>query len=153
MLEVLGVLLIFSTVSMMIFPNMISALSSYRLEASAKRLAKDISTAKMHAIMFKESVWIDFYLTSEGVFYEIKSGTLLESGDEIVSPVLKGLKSFPKEIKITNLPHGNRLSFNRKGYPSQGVTINLTNSRGKRLYVIVAARSGRVRVSNYGSIT
>lgn len=51
----------------------------------------------------------------------------------------------PSSVVIKNSPRS--IGFSLSGAPSQGQTIMLQNRRGKIKYVILAAVSGRVRVS------
>lgn len=57
--------------------------------------------------------------------------------------------SMPASVTIKNSPRP--IGFSSSGSPSQGQTIMLQSRRGKIRYVILAAVSGRVRVSETSS--
>lgn len=55
----------------------------------------------------------------------------------------------PMSVSVKNSPRS--ISFSSSGTPSQGQTIMLQNRQGKIKYVILAAVSGRIRVSEYST--
>lgn len=54
--------------------------------------------------------------------------------------------SLPSRVRIGNAP--SPISFSGSGSPSRGQSIMLQNRRGSMVYTILAAVSGRVRISN-----
>ena len=133
LLEVLLVLVIVSVLGSISFSLSAEALDNYRLEKAAKILLSDLR--ELHEKAVTENVWqqVKFYpsvnkysIWRSGVWVEdvqLAKGIILESG----------------AINI---------SFYPTGIPSEGATIVLGNSRGKEFRVILAAVTGRVRLSS-----
>jgi prepilin-type N-terminal cleavage/methylation domain-containing protein len=131
LMEVLCVLLIVSIIGTVSFAVGAETLDNYRLDKAAKLLVSDLREAREEAIT--ENVWQEIRFFPYANMYRIvRAGVRvndvqLETGIELYAPQ-----------KVTFYPSGS---------PAEGVTLTLTNKRGKQLQIVVAAVTGRVRLA------
>lgn len=133
-IELLAVVAITGILTGVIIPNMKETVENYRLNIAALRLCQDILLIQQNTV-------------SEKSLYKI----LFDLKDRNFYLIAKGYKSekinLPSGVYIENVNFKyNTLSFYPTGAPTQGGTIVL-KTRNKKLYVIVAVATGRVRIS------
>lgn len=147
LIELLGVILIISLLMATIYPAVRYTKADYKVEAVAIKMARDLSRAKVYAMMSNSYVRVTFDESFTGrQFYYIWSYNLNFELEESYN--------MPTEVGFsTNFPSaaigGEEVRFNQYGRPNRGGTVTVKNEKGEKLYVIVAAVTGRVRVSEY----
>lgn len=115
------------------------ALSNYRLEGAARKMAVDLRLVKNEAITSGKACQVKFFVYEQ--FYRLY---LADKNQTVKLPegiTFQGNTSFPKD------PHNPYILFNALGHPSMGGTVILESAKGDRRYIIVTPVTGRIRVS------
>lgn len=140
-IEVTVVLLIIGIVFITASPLTGKAISNFYLKHTALKMAADIRELQQRALSESSSHYLmDFY-----------SDHYIMKKSVHPVPIKVATVHLPKTIEIehTNFPD-NKFRFSAKGTPSQtGGTVTIRDqSSGRRMFVIIASVTGRVRVSN-----
>ena len=111
------------------------------LKEGAMILSSDLIWARISAI--KESVYyiVEFF---PGTGNKVWEYTIKRETERVkrVNKLISGVY-----IKDTNFP-AHSVSFYPNGSPSRGGTIVLENSKGQKIYIMIEAAVGRVRISD-----
>lgn len=119
-----------------------NALAGFELSASALELATDLRWMQQISVNSPVSAGGPFYSM---VFNQATGSYHVKAGTQICKRAY-----LPASVRFATLPAS--LYFSENGNPSAAQTIVLQNSKlGKNLYVVIAAVSGRVRVSESAS--
>lgn len=140
LLELLVVTAMISMICGMGFLRLGDSLAEYELSATALELAADLRWLQQVSVNSPESAGGPFYL----LVFDNGSG-----GGYRVSAAAKSVKReiFPASVRLANSPAS--VSFNPSGNPSNAQVVALRSLRlRKNIYVIIAAVSGRVRISS-----
>lgn len=107
------------------------------LTYSALVLSQDIRSLQLSSILNRDYSYL--YID----FYSLKRYILRYPGSRSVERIL------PEKVKITSSSFGDTgyLSFSPTGSPLEGGYISLSDGK-RRLYVVIAVFTGRVRISN-----
>ena len=140
MLELLLVMAMISMICGVGFLRLGDSLAEYELSAAALELAADLRWVQQVSVSSPSSAGGPFYLLT------FRHADL--SGYSIsASTVSVKQATFPASVRLANLPL--KVSFNSNGNPDNPQTIALKSLRlAKKRYVIIAAVTGRVRISN-----
>ena len=111
------------------------------LKEGAMILSSDLIWARISAI--KESVYymVEFF---PGTGNKVWEYTIKRETERVkrVNKLISGVY-----IKDTNFP-AHSVAFYPNGSPSRGGTIVLENSKGQKIYIMIEAAVGRVRISD-----
>lgn len=143
LLEVSLAVLVVGILISVAVPDLRRCLGRYRLQTTADQLAEDIRETSQLALNEESSFYfIRFYPSPSNAYYVKKSAN---SGPLVVKAV-----SLPSGVVLENTSFtGHELRFSAKGTPTVGGTVTLRDGvSGSFKYVIVAAVTGRVRVSD-----
>ena len=138
MLELLLVASMISMVCGLGIMRLGNALAGFELSAAAQELAADLRWMQQISVNSPVSAGGPFYSM---VFNPATSSYYVKAGVQICK------RSYlPASVRFAGLPTS--LYFTESGNPSAAQTIMLNSpQQGKKLYVIIAAVTGRVRVS------
>ncbi len=131
-LALLGLLL---AIALPCFP----ALSGYRLEGAARKMAVDLRLIKNEAVSSGKACQIKFFVYDQS--YQLR---LADENQMVQLP--EGI-SFQGQTTFSRDPLNPYVQFNALGHPSQGGTVILKSAGGDKRYIIVTPVTGRVRVS------
>jgi Tfp pilus assembly protein FimT len=123
-------------------PRYAGAMFRYRAEASARRIAADLTMARAHAMQTSSSVAVTFDTTNNK--YTLAG---IQSLDRLSSNCTVNLAIDPYQATLTTVPFAsNKVTFSTYGSADQGGTITVT-SGGFAWTVTLEATSGKVTVS------
>jgi Tfp pilus assembly protein FimT len=128
---------IFVLVTAIAMPALSKPLDTVKLRTDARQLASLLRLARQQSITSGQPKTVVFYPGNAKYKINGQSSHLLNPGINFV-----GATTFTN--KLGGLPV---CSFSPSGVPSSGGTITLSN-RDSRIYVIVNAVAGRVRISD-----
>ena len=140
LLELLVVTSLISMVCGLGMMRLGASLAGYELSAAALELAADLR--------WMQQVSVNSPVSAGGPFYLLIFNNGNGSGYQITAST-KNVKRvvFPASVRLANSP--SKLSFAANGSPSAAQTVALSSlSLKKNRYVIIAAVTGRVRVSD-----
>ncbi|AQS58477.1 prepilin-type N-terminal cleavage/methylation domain-containing protein [Desulforamulus ferrireducens] len=148
LLEMVVVIMILGIVTAVALPNYGRPLSDYRLYTAARQMQVEIRSLQQRSLSLND--------TELANSMQFGTGITTYSITEVVRASPSSFQYKTKQIKlpdgisiISTSFNSNRLNISKNGTVNNGGTITLGNAvTGKRLYVIVATGSGRVRVSN-----
>ena len=142
LLELLLVMAMISMICGVGFLRLGDSLAEYELSAAALELAADLRWVQQVSVNSPSSAGGPFYLLT------FRHADL--SGYSIsASTVSVKQATFPASVRLANFPL--KISFNSNGNPDNPQTIALKSLRlAKKRYVIIAAVTGRVRISSTG---
>ncbi len=140
LVELLCVVALLGLIVMVSTPAFKSLSQRRNLEIAARTMATEMRKAQQRAITAGCGQIIEFYSVTN---YRIIDGKTEEKYDlELPEGIMRMSINFPlNDHKV------HYLRFNYNGSPSRGGTVNLGNSSGDNLYVIVTPATGRVRIS------
>jgi len=115
------------------------SLEKQRLEASALELSGDLRWLQQAGINSPSSAGGPRYSI---VFNNGDTRTYYVTADRMILRTV----SLPTSVSIVNQPSS--IYFSQHGSPNKGQTVAMQSTGGKIRYVIVAAVSGRVRLSD-----
>lgn len=133
LIELLLVISLLSLFSTIIAPNFKQSLKNYKLEVAAQELAQNLRLAQQKAI-------------SEGVSCKVMFDLHWKNNYQVTVSQKGKIFYLPSGVffEWTNLLNKSVI-FYPTGAPNQAGTIAM-NNENKRLYVIIAVATGRVRV-------
>lgn len=136
MIEVVVTIAIIAMVSAIAMPALAKPLDTVKLRTDAREMASVLRLARQQAMTSGQPQTVIFY--PENAKYKMSGQSA-----HILNPGINFLGTTTFMTKVGGLP---ACSFSPSGAPSSGGTITLSN-RDNRLYVIVNAVAGRVRIS------
>lgn len=139
LLEIILVLALISVFAAAVLPAMINFTDRRLLEADAREMVGEFFLATHTAMTKGRTYRIEFYPQANAYQVFCPGGRRLIRLSE---GIRYASNNFPVEGGGYRV-----LSFNRNGNPNRGGTVSLINRHGDRLYIIVAATTGRVRIS------
>ncbi|HHU76749.1 MAG TPA: prepilin-type N-terminal cleavage/methylation domain-containing protein [Firmicutes bacterium] len=116
------------------------ALSNYRLEGAARKMAADLRLIKNEAISSGKACQIKFFVYDQSYYLYLADRNQIVRLPEGISFI--GDTNFNKDS--LNRPY---VLFNVLGRPNMGGTVILGSRDGGRRYIILTPVTGRVRVS------
>ena len=142
LLELLLVVAMISMICGVGFLRLGDSLAEYELSAAALELAADLRWVQQVSVNSPSGAGGPFYLLA--FRHADLSGYSINASTMSVKQA-----TFPASVRLANLPL--KVSFNSNGNPDHPQTIALKSLRlTKRRYVIIAAVTGRVRISSTG---
>ena len=143
LMELLIVTAMIAMICGMGFLRLGDSLAEYELSAAALELASDLRYLQQVSVNSPDSAGGPFYLLTFD--HGSRAGYNISAAAKNVKRAL-----FPDSVRLANLPLS--VSFNPNGTPSNAQAIALRSLRmNKKRYVIIAAVTGRVRISNTGT--
>jgi len=136
-MEVVVTMAIIALVSAMAMPALSKPLDNVKLRTDARQLASLLRLARQESMTSGQPKTVLFYPGNAKYKINGQSSHLLNPGINFV-----GTTTFTTQVG--GLP---ACSFSPSGAPSSGGTITLSNSEN-RIYVIVNAVAGRVRIAD-----
>ena len=137
LVELVTVLAITAVLGAMVVPRYGNAISRYRVDAAARRVAADLAFAQSRARALS---------TSRSVTFNVNAGTYLlnsESGFNGASTYAVDLTTDPYYVSIGTANFGGTgtITFNGFGFPASAGTIQISSGSASRI-VSVDANSG-----------
>ncbi len=140
LIELIIIILVMSIIMAIAFPPMDNCLANYRLHSECLQLQQYIRLVSQEALVKDcDNYYILLYFNQD----KYKIVAPLDNGN-----VMMVLLPDDVDLAFSNFPY-NRINFSAKGKPVTGGCIRLESKKtGKMQYVIVAAITGRTRISD-----
>jgi len=143
LIEVIVVLAILAILWGIAAPRYAAAMSRYRAEAAARRIAADLAMARQQAIQTSSSVTVTFSQLTNS--YTIPGITSL---DRTSNNYTVNLSNDPYQVTLTNVPFLlGTVTFNAYGSADQSGTITVQSAAGFQWTITLEASMGKVSVS------
>ena len=143
LVEIVVVLAILAIFWAMAAPRYAAAMSRYRAEAAARRIAADLSMARQQAIQTSSSVTVTFNQLTNS--YTIPGITSL---DRTSNNYTVNLANDPYQVTLTSVPFLlGQVTFNTYGSADQSGTITVQSASGFQWTITLEATFGKVSVS------
>ncbi|MDD2586371.1 MAG: hypothetical protein PHR65_09275 [Syntrophomonadaceae bacterium] len=124
--------------ALIVMPRFTGIMESVKLKSDARQIAWVLKKARYNAIAGNEGRIIFFY--EYDTLYKMDKGSIYR-----LSPGIRYERVTFNYIGDTCC---RGCSFNSSGIPGGGGTVALKNKNGDKIYVIVSAVAGRIRISD-----